>query len=166
MGMTLSLMRRERSFALSLLSQPSFLLRQRQRQQGEKIMVRFLLRALVAALGLWVAHLLGQVRLTGTSTQVFETLFVAGALLGVVNGFVRPVVTLLTLPITIITLGLFLLVVNALMLLLVSWLVHAVGLSHMSFGGLIHAILATIIIWLVSLAANMFLGGDERPRRS
>ena len=128
-------------------------------------MVRFILRALVAALGLWVAHLLGQVRLTGTSTQVLETLVVAGALLGVVNGLVRPIVTILTLPITIITLGLFLLVVNALMLLLVSWLVHALGLAHMSFGGLIHAVFATIIIWAVSLVANMVLGGEERPRR-
>ena len=128
-------------------------------------MVRFILRALVAALGLWVAHLLGQVRLTGTSTQVLETLVVAGALLGVVNGLVRPIVTILTLPITIITLGLFLLVVNALMLLLVSWLVHALGLAHMRFGGLIHAVFATIIIWAVSLVANMVLGGEERPRR-
>ena len=129
-------------------------------------MIRFILRALVAALGLWVAHLLGQVRLSGTTTQVWETLSVAGALLGVVNALVRPVVTILTLPITVITLGLFLLVVNGLMLLLVSWLVHRIGLAHMDFGGLVHAILATIIIWIVSLIANMFIGGDERPRRS
>ena len=82
-------------------------------------------------------------------------------MLGIVNGFVRPIVTLLTLPLTIITLGIFLLVVNGLMVLLVSWVVDRFH-GHMHIGGLLNAIFVTIVIWLVSLVANIFIGGDER----
>src|SRR5579863_7069446 len=123
-------------------------------------MVRFLLRALVAAIALWVAHQLGLVRVAGHGRYELEALIIAGLLLGVVNALVRPVVTILTLPITVITLGLFLLVVNGLMLLLVSWLMRILHLPHLAFGGLWHAVLATIVIWLVSLVANIFIGGD------
>jgi putative membrane protein len=123
-------------------------------------MVRFILRALVAAAGLWIAaHLVPGVHVTG-----WKTLLAAGLVLGIVNAFVRPVVTLLTLPVTVITLGLFLLVVNGLMVLLVSWVVdHFHG--HMHIGGLVNAIIVTVIVWLVSLVANIFIGGDERVRR-
>ena len=128
-------------------------------------MVRFLLRALVAAIGLWVAHQLGLVHIAGSGRHELEALIIAGLALGVVNALVRPIVTILTLPITVITLGLFLLVVNGLMLLLVSWLTKVLHLPHLSFGGLWHAVLTTIIIWLVSLVANLFIGGDEAKRR-
>ena len=122
-------------------------------------MVRFLLRALVAALGLWVASKLGLVHIVGLTP-----LLIAGVVLGVVNAFVRPVVTLLTLPVTIVTLGLFLLIVNGLMLLLVSWVLHLFHVGGFGVGGLWHAVLATIVIWVVSLIANMFLGDEIRRR--
>jgi putative membrane protein len=122
-------------------------------------MIRFILRALIAALGLWVASKLGFVRIEG-----LEALLVAGFLLGIVNAFVRPIVTLLTLPITVLTLGLFLLVVNGLMLFIVSWLLKELHIHTFEVRSLVHAVVTTIIIWLVSLVANMFLG-DERVRR-
>jgi putative membrane protein len=125
-------------------------------------MLRFILRALVPALGLWVAARLHIIHVEG-----WPTLIVAGLLLGLVNACVRPVVTFLTLPITIVTLGLFLLVVNGLMLYVVSWVVHILPL-HGTFviGKLFwNAIEATIIIWLVSLVAHAVIGGDERARR-
>jgi putative membrane protein len=123
-------------------------------------MVRFILRALVAALGFWVAaHIVPGVHVSG-----WKTILAAGLVLGIVNGFVRPIVTLLTLPVTVVTLGIFLLVINGLMVLLVSWIVgHFHG--HMHIGGLLNAILVTIVVWLVSLVANIFIGGDERARR-
>lgn len=124
-------------------------------------MVRFILRALIAAAGLWVASKLGLVAIVG-----WKPLLIAGLLLGVVNAFVRPVITLLTLPITVLTLGLFLLVVNGLMVLLVSWLIKEFHLGGFHVGGLVHAILTTIVIWVVSLVANMFLGDDRRPARN
>ena len=124
-------------------------------------MIRFVLRGLVAAAGFWVASWLGLITVHG-----LPTLIVAGLLLGLVNAIVRPIVTILTLPITVITLGLFLFVVNAFSLYVVSWIVKFLPL-HGAFhvGGLVHAILAVIVIWIVSLVGNMVLGGDERVRR-
>jgi len=123
-------------------------------------MIGFILRALVAALGLWVASKLGLVRIEGA-----EALLVAAALLGVVNALVRPIVTLLTLPLTIVTLGLFLLIVNGLMLYIVSWLLHLFLAGRFEIGGMGHAVLTVIVVWFVSLVANMFLGDDARQRR-
>jgi len=79
-------------------------------------MTGFILRALISALGLWLAtRLVSGIRIDDASTLVL-----AGILLGVVNAIVRPVAIILTLPITIVTLGLFLLVVNTGMVALVA----------------------------------------------
>jgi putative membrane protein len=81
----------------------------------------------------------------------------AAGILGVVNAVIRPVVMLLTLPITVLTLGLFTLVVNALMLLLVARLVPGLvieGFRAAFWGGL--------IVSLVSWVLNLFVGGDGR----
>jgi putative membrane protein len=123
-------------------------------------MVRFLLRALIAALGLWVASYI----VPGVHVQGVKTLLIAGLLLGLVNALVRPIVTLLTLPISVLTLGLFLLVVNGLMVLFVGWILHRFGDESFQIHGLGAAILTTIVVWLVSLVANWLLG-DERVRR-
>ncbi|HUZ13687.1 MAG TPA: phage holin family protein [Caulobacteraceae bacterium] len=124
-------------------------------------MTRFLLRALVAAIGLWVASYI----VPGVHVHGLGTLIVAGLALGLVNALVRPIVTILTLPITIVTLGLFLLVVNGAMVLLVGWILHRFGVHGYVIHGLVPAILATVVIWLVSLAANVVIGGDERRKR-
>jgi putative membrane protein len=122
-------------------------------------MVRFILRGLIAAAGLWVAaHIVPGVRIRG-----WETLLIAGLLLGLVNALVRPIVTLLTLPLTILTLGLFLFVVNGLMILFVGWILHRFGDHDYQIHGLVAAILTTIVIWFVSLGANL-LFGDELKR--
>jgi putative membrane protein len=124
-------------------------------------MVRFILRGLVAAVGLWVAsHLVPGVHVTG-----WKTLVIAGLLLGLANALVRPIVTFLTLPLTIVTLGLFLLVVNGLMVLLVGWVLHRFHDHSFEINGLVPAIFTTIVIFFVSLVANMVIGGDERKRR-
>jgi len=121
-------------------------------------MLRFILRGLVAAAGFWVASWLHLIAVHGLAP-----LIVAGLLLGVVNAVVRPIVTLLTLPLTIITLGLFLFIVNAFSLYVVSWVVNHLPL-HGTFhiGHLVDAILAVIVIWVVSLVGDVFLGGGRR----
>jgi putative membrane protein len=126
-------------------------------------MVRFILRGLTAALGFWVASQL----LHGHGVQItgWKTLVIAGLLLGLANALVRPILTFLTLPLTVITLGLFLLVVNGLMVLLVGWVLHRFHNYSYEVHGLWPAILTTIVIFFVSLAANMFIGGDDRERR-
>jgi len=82
-------------------------------------LVRFLIFWGVNTLSLWVADDLFE----GIAFATVQSLFIAGLVLGIVNAFIKPVLLLLTLPLTVLTLGIFVLVINALMLLLVAWLV-------------------------------------------
>jgi putative membrane protein len=121
-------------------------------------MVRFLLHALVAAIGFWVAaHIV-----PGVHIADLKALLIAGLLLGVVNALVRPIVTILTFPITVLTLGLFLLVVNALMILLVGWLMQKFGVAGFEIRGIVPAVLTTIVVWFVSWVAGLFIGPARR----
>src|SRR5687767_12224468 len=86
------------------------------REAGGTAMIGFLVQAALTAVGLWLADLI----LPGITITNTTTLIIAALLLGVINAFVRPILVLLTLPITIITLGLFLLVINGLMVGLVA----------------------------------------------
>jgi putative membrane protein len=118
-------------------------------------MLKFLVRAVFAALGLWIASAI----VPGVSIDNTGTLVVAAILLGVVNAIVRPVVFILTLPLTIVTLGLFLLVVNAAMIGLV-----AMFLGGFHVDGLIAGVLAAIVTGVVSWVGNM-IARDDRERR-
>ena len=112
-------------------------------------MPRFLIKFVIGALALWAAtKVVPGVRIVG-----WETLLIAALLLGLANAIVRPVLIILTLPLTLITLGLFLLVINGAMVGLVAWL-----LPNMTVGGLWASILASLVIWIVSWAAEMILG--------
>ena len=91
----------------------------------------FLIRAAVVAIGLWLASKMGLVAFNSTGT-----LIAAALLLGVVNAFVRPIIIILTLPITLLTLGLFLLVINALMIMLVAWFLPGLPGRRLLVGGL------------------------------
>ena len=121
-------------------------------------MMGFVLRAVIAAIGLWLAT----VWVSGVSVDSVGTLIAAGFVLGVVNAFVRPVAFILTLPITILTLGLFLLVLNALMVWLVAWL-----LPGFHVGGFRGAFLTAIIVWLTGWVGSWLIGqrGFERYAR-
>jgi putative membrane protein len=110
-------------------------------------MARFLLRAAIAAVGLWLAtEIVG-----GFSIATPGTLLLAALLLGICNALVRPVLVILTLPITVLTLGLFLLVVNAAVLGLVALL-----LPGFSIAGFIPALLGSLVVsvtgWIGSVA--------------
>jgi putative membrane protein len=113
----------------------------------------FLVRLLITALGLWLADaLLDGVRISGTLTLVLAAL-----LLGFVNAVVRPLVVVLTLPLTFVTLGLFLLVVNAAMLGLVAAL-----LPGFSIAGLFSGIGAWLIVSLTGWLGSQFVGPRGR----
>jgi putative membrane protein len=116
-------------------------------------MIGFVLRAVIAALGLWVASRF----VTGLSIDTPTTLLLAGLLLGVVNAIVRPITILLTLPMTIVTLGLFLLVINAAMLGLVALILPGVRID-----GFWAALLAAIIVSLVSWVGSWFVGSKGK----
>jgi putative membrane protein len=116
-------------------------------------MAGFILRGLIAALGLWAATEL----LSGFTIDSALTLVLAGLLLGVINAIVRPFVLLLSLPALIITLGLFLLIVNAAMLGLVALL-----LPGFRIAGFWTAVGGALIVSIVSWIGSWFIGSRGR----
>ena len=116
-------------------------------------MLGFLIRAALVALGLWLATDWVQ----GVTIDTPATLVLAGILLGVVNSVIRPIAILLTLPMTILTLGLFLLVINAGMVALVAWMLP--GMHVAGFGP---AFWTAILVSLVSIVGSWFVGGKGK----
>jgi putative membrane protein len=98
---------------------------------------------------------------TDTIGVIVAYLFI-GAIFGVVNAFVRPLVRFLALPITILTLGLFTVVINAAMLYLTSWISSYTPVEFTIDSFFWTAVLAAIIISLVSLVAGILPGGRRR----
>ena len=116
-------------------------------------MAGFILRGLIAALGLWAATEM----LDGFTINSSWTLVGAGLLLGVVNAIVRPFALLLSLPALLLTLGLFLLVVNAAMLGLV-----AAMLPGFKIAGFWTAVGGALIVSVVSWIGSWFIGSRGR----
>ena len=116
-------------------------------------MLGFLVRAAIVALGLWVSS----VKVPGVRIDGPSTLFLAGILLGVVNAIVRPIAIILTLPMTVVTLGLFLLVINDAMVGLVAWM-----LPGMHVAGFMAAFWTSVIVSLVSMIGSWFVGPKGR----
>ncbi len=114
---------------------------------------RFLLHWAIMSLSLWVAS---QV-FSGLHFSDTSSLIVSALLLGLANAVVRPLLVILTLPLTVVTLGLFLLVINALVLLLVSTLVQGFGIS-----GFWTAFFASMFISVLNYVIGTLLG-DGRP---
>ncbi|MFI4890222.1 MAG: phage holin family protein [Steroidobacterales bacterium] len=116
-------------------------------------MTGFLIRALIVALGLW----LSTIWVSGVSIDSAATLVLAGVLLGLVNAVVRPIAILLTLPMTLVTLGFFLLVINAGMVGLVAWM-----LPGMHVVGFWAAFWTALICSAVSMIGSWFIGPKGR----
>ena len=109
----------------------------------------FLIRAAVVAVGLWLASEI----VPGVHTLSPGSLIAAALLLGIINAFVRPILILLTLPITLPTLGVFLLVINGLMIELVSYF-----LKGFVVDSLWPAILTSLIVSLTSWVMSGWVG--------
>lgn len=116
----------------------------------------FFTRLVITALGLWLA----QAIIPGVRISGLGTVLLAALLLGLVNALVRPVLFILTLPLTVVTLGLFLLVLNGISLALVAWL-----LPGFSVSGLWAATLGALVVTITSWFANGFVGGSGRLER-
>ena len=121
-------------------------------------MMGFLLRAVISAIGLWLATQW----VTGVHYDSVGALIGAGVVLGVVNAIIRPIAFILTLPVTILTLGLFLLVLNAAMVWLVGKIVT--GFHAPWF---MPAFLTSLIVWLTGWVGSWLIGqrGFERYAR-
>jgi putative membrane protein len=111
------------------------------------------MRAAITALGLWVASEI----FTGLQFDSPAKLVVAAIVLGIVNAFVRPLAFILTLPLTVLSLGFFLLVLNAAMVGLVAWIVPGFEIS-----GFWTAVGAALIVSLVSWAASSAIGSNGK----
>ena len=116
-------------------------------------MIGFLLRAAIVALGLWLATLI----FAGLSFDGPNTLIAAALLLGIVNAVVRPLLLILTLPITVLTMGFFLLVVNAAMLGLVALILEGFSISDFWT-----AVGASLVVSLTSWVASSVIGNNGR----
>ena len=116
-------------------------------------MLGIILRTLITGLGIWLAAYL----VPGVSATSTGALIWAAIALGLINAFVRPVLVLLTLPFTIMTLGLFLLILNAGMLNLAGWFVD--GFEVVGFWS---AIFGAVVVSLVSGLCSHFIGPKGR----
>src|SRR5580698_8649226 len=112
-------------------------------------MAGFLFRAALSMVGLWIATRW----ISGISIDDPQTLVLAGVVLGVVNAIIRPIAVILTFPLTILSLGLFLLVVNAGMLGLTAWLLR--GFHVADFRA---ALLASLVVSVTGWIGSWFIG--------
>ena len=120
--------------------------------------MRLILRLVINAVALMVAAwLLTGISVAGGSTSRNAlTLIVVAAVFGIVNAIVKPVVTFVSMPFVILTLGLLLLVINGLMLLLTSWISDKIGVSF-HVDGFWTAVLGALILSVVSSVLNRVL---------
>lgn len=129
--------------------------------------MRWILRLLANAAALAVATwLLRGITLTadGTWHKILVMLVVA-LIFGIVNAIIKPIFKLVTLPILFLTLGLFLLVINALLLLLTSWIARQIGFGwHVQ--GFWTAVVGALIVSVVSWVLNTFLHDRDEPRNN
>ena len=113
-------------------------------------MTGFVLRACLTAIGLWIAtRLVSGIRIDDGGTVVL-----AGFLLGIVNAIIRPIAIVLTLPLTILTLGLFLLVVNTAMVALVAWILPGFHI----YGGFWSAFGTAVVVWVTGWIGSSLIG--------
>ncbi len=116
-------------------------------------MMGILIRTAIIGLGIWVAAWL----IPGISTDSTGALIWGAIALGLINAFVRPILVVLTLPVTVLTLGLFLLILNAAMLNLAGWFVDGFHVD-----GVWSSIFGAIVVSLVSGACSNLIGPKGR----
>lgn len=126
--------------------------------------MKMLLAVIANAVALLVAAaLVSGISFGGEGSSMWLTVILVAALFGVLNAVVKPVLQLLSLPFIVLTLGLFLIVVNALMLSLTSWLSGVLGLDFAVDSFFWDAVLGSLIISAVGVVTGMLLpSGDKR----
>ena len=127
----------------------------------KNLLIKLLATAVTLAVASWVVS---GITLEGSTTgRRIGTLLIVAAIFGVVNAVVKPVAKLLSLPFIILTLGLLIFVINALMLLLTSWITGKLDVQfHVSgFGS---ALLGSLVITLVGILLNLVLPDEAEIR--
>lgn len=131
----------------------------------------FLVRAAVTGFALWVVTLFLRPSLDfvggNTTLQKIGIIFVVGVIFGLVNGFIKPIVQILSIPLYILTLGLIHIVINAFMLWITAWITKhtthwGLYIDHFWWTAIWAAILLSIVSWLLGLITR----DVERTRQS
>ena len=120
-----------------------------------------LVRWLMLSLAVWVAAEI----VPGIHLEGWQSTLIVAAILGLLNTYVKPVLFLLSLPVTILTLGLFLLVLNAMMLGLADWIANISDDIRFEVDGFFAAWFGAAIISLVNLVVGIFVKPDRIARR-
>jgi putative membrane protein len=126
-----------------------------------RLIVRLLAGAVALAVAAWLID--GISVGPGTTSERVLTLLAVAVIFGLVNAIIRPLVRLISLPLLILTLGLFTFVVNALMLMLTAWIGDQFDLAF-EVDGFWSALLGALVISVVSFALNLVLP-DNYERR-
>lgn len=120
------------------------------------ILYKFAVRWLVSGLGLWIAAgIFSGITYEGR----WQVLVVAGFLLAIINSFIRPILVLFTLPAVLLTLGLFMIVINGLTVWMVAWLYGPLELSSF-WVALLAGIIIGLVNWLVSAIVDSVKSKD------
>lgn len=119
-----------------------------------------ILRLLINAAALWAtARFVNGITYTGS----WPGLLGLALVFGTVNTFIRPILSFFSFPITILTLGLFTLVINALMLMVTAWLAVRLGIAF-TVSGFVPALIGALCVSLLSMVLGALLIGDEEKR--
>ncbi|MDO5503619.1 MAG: phage holin family protein [Actinomycetia bacterium] len=128
-------------------------------------MTGFLLKTVVNGIALWVAALAVDGIQLGTTADSLAnrllTIFLVAVVFGLINAVLKPIVKMLSLPLLILTLGLFTLIINALMLWLTSWFAGVVNLDFNVDNFFWTAVIGAIVITLVSMVLNILVPDDR-----
>lgn len=108
-----------------------------------------IIRVLISAVAVFIASYF----VPGVVVNGFGTALVVAVVLGLLNAFVKPVLTVLTIPITVLTLGLFLIVLNVLMVYLTDYLVDGFRVSGF-IAAILFSIVVSIVTWLIDAVVN------------
>lgn len=115
-------------------------------------MADLIMKLLINGVAVWISAWV----IPGVRVENLLVAIVVAVMLAVVNNFVRPLLILLTLPITVLTLGFFILILNALMVLLVAWLVPGFVVAGWGWG-----LLFSIVLWMVN---SVLMGMTKREK--
>jgi len=122
------------------------------------VIIRILLNAVALLLA---AFIVPGVAFGGDTGEQVLTAVVVGAIFGLINAVLKPILTTLAMPLVVLTLGLFVVVVNALLFLLTGWLAGELGLAF-SVDGFWPAVLGAIVVSIISVGVRLAFGDTQR----
>lgn len=128
------------------------------------MLLNFVIKTVINGVALWIAALLVDGITFGDSADtasIVRTVLLVALIFGVLNTFVRPIAKLVSMPFIILTLGLFVFIVNAAMLMLTSWLAEKFGLAFHVDNFFWDAVLGALVITVVSMVLSIFDPSDK-----